>query len=124
MVDTTNQALSSSILDFALDIYRSSTGSDNLFMSPSSVFTVMTMILTGAKGETLKQMTGALYLTETDRQKQLAMFKSFNSALMKRSQDVILTIENRLISTPPESHVKLTIANRLYPNAERELVEE
>jgi len=91
MADTTNQELSSSILAFSLDIYRSSTHSDNIFMSPSSVFTVLAMIQTGAKGETLKQMTKALKLTATDREKQLAMFKSFNSALMKGSRYVILT---------------------------------
>jgi len=125
MADTANQELSSSILNVSLDIYRLSTDSDNLFMSPSSVFTVLAMIQTGAKGETLKQMTKALRLTETDSQKQLAMFKSFNSALMKGSRDVIRDIENQLFPTPPESQdVILTIANRLYPNAERELVEE
>jgi len=107
MADSKQQELSSSVLDFSLDIYRSSTGSENLFISASSVFNVMAMILSGAKNETLKEMTKALKLTETDRQKQLAMFKSFNSVLMKGSRDVILTI-----------------ANRLYPNAERKLVEE
>jgi len=76
-------------------------------MSPSSVFTVLAMLQTGAKGETLKQMTKALCLTETDSQSLLALLKTFNTRIMQGSKEVILAI-----------------ANRLYPNAEHNLVDE
>ncbi|XP_052766202.1 serpin B4-like [Mya arenaria] len=100
--------ISNAVVDFSLGVYKlSAVGGENLFMSPSSVYAVMAMIQAGAGAATLEQMTAALKLTGHNRKTQLQLLKEFNTAMMAGSRDVILTT-----------------ANKLYPNADRKVVEE
>ncbi|KAH3729958.1 leukocyte elastase inhibitor-like [Dreissena polymorpha] len=100
----------SSASTFSLDLYKhvvSHNPNDNMFMSPSSIFVVMTMVQTGAKNETRKQMISTLRFRSNDQQMILADAEQFVKVLNKGSD-----------------HVTLKIANRLYPNSDKHILED
>ncbi|KAH3790820.1 leukocyte elastase inhibitor-like [Dreissena polymorpha] len=102
--------MSSSSPKFSLDLFQhvvSHNPHGNLFMSPSSIFVVMTMIQTGARNETRNQMISTLQFQSNDQQSILAdaeqLFKVLNTG---------------------SDHVTLRSANRLYPNSDKSILED
>lgn len=87
--------------EFALSLYRKlSISDDNLFLSPSSVETALSMTLNGARGRTESQMAGVLGITPGEIQ-------SHNLA-MSRHGKVVGKIEKK-------GGITLSEANSLFP---------
>ncbi|KAH3729957.1 leukocyte elastase inhibitor-like [Dreissena polymorpha] len=102
--------MSSSASKFSLDLFQhvvSHNPHGNLFMSPSSIFVVMTMVQTGARNETRNQMISTLQFQSNDQQSILADAEQFVKVLNKGSD-----------------HVVLRSANRLYPNSDKSILED
>ncbi len=54
--------MAASMNEFAIDLYLRARGGDNMFFSPYSVATALTMAWTGARGHTAEGMAGAMHL--------------------------------------------------------------
>ncbi len=82
---------------FALDLHRhlGSETTDNLFVSPASISTALTMTSAGARGETLAQMTRVLHLPEQQVHEGFAaMIQHLNQ--LGQQDDLELVITNTL----------------------------
>ncbi|MCU0572824.1 MAG: serpin family protein [Syntrophobacteraceae bacterium] len=85
---------------FALDVYRQlSVGEGNLFFSPHSISTALSMTFAGARGDTEKQMAEALHF-HLDRKDLHEAFAGLESTLTKAREG---------------GHVTLDVANGLWP---------
>lgn len=94
---------------FAVDLYRKlKTTKGNLFCSPFSISVAMAMTLAGARGETETQMEQALHL-DLGRQRVHAALANLQAAIASVEQ---------------EGNVKLSVANRLWPQQRYPLLEE
>ncbi|XP_052242981.1 leukocyte elastase inhibitor-like [Dreissena polymorpha] len=102
--------MSSCASKFSLDLFQhvvSQNPHGNLFMSPSSISVVMTMVQTGARNETRNQMISTLQFQSNDQLLILADAEQFVKVLNKGSD-----------------HVILRSANRLYPNSDKGILED
>jgi serpin B len=82
---------------FAFDLHRhlGSETTDNLFVSPASISTALTMTSAGARGETLAQMTRVLHLPEQQVHEGFAaMIQHLNQ--LGQQDDLELVITNTL----------------------------
>lgn len=87
--------------EFALDLYDQLKGKEgNLFFSPYSISTALAMTYAGARGETEKQMAEALHFSLS----QEALHPAFSS------------LQAGLNEVQKKGHVKLAIANSLWPH--------
>ncbi|XP_045201585.2 leukocyte elastase inhibitor-like isoform X2 [Mercenaria mercenaria] len=96
---SSDRELSDCINDFTLDIYKHVTSqqpSGNLFMSPSSMMVVLTMLHVGSRNKTEDQMTQVLKLEKLDKKAILRHMETFVSTLKKGSKSVTLSTANRL----------------------------
>ncbi len=85
---------------FALDLYqRLKTKEGNLFFSPYSISVALAMTYAGARGDTAAQMARTLHFTRDQAQ----------------LHPVFATLEARLNSMQQKGHVKLGVANSLWP---------
>ena len=106
---TLEKQLSDSITSFSFDLYKKaaqSAGDTNMFVSPSSIFTVLAMLHAGARKNTLAEMTSTLKLQNFETPSSYDDMGKFLSLLMKGNNSVTLNC-----------------ANRLYPNADRSIIE-
>ncbi len=86
----------SSVNDFALDLYRKLAADEgNLFFSPTSISTALTMTWAGAKGETARETANVLHLG-SDPGKVPADFSQLLASLNKDDSAFTLNIVNRL----------------------------
>ncbi|KAL4232229.1 hypothetical protein ACF0H5_009803 [Mactra antiquata] len=102
--------LSDMMCGFNLDMYHhvtSDSNCGNMFMSPSSMFMVLTMIHVGARNDTAKQMKEVLKLTQTDQKSVLSEMEKLIGKLKEGSKSVTLST-----------------ANRLYPHTDKTILEE
>ena len=83
---------------FAYDLYAQLRASDgNLFFSPYSIATVLTMAYAGARGETAKEMAHALHLTlATEALHPAAAALAEHLQQLRKKGDVALDIANAL----------------------------
>ncbi|NTV98734.1 MAG: serpin family protein [Chlorobiaceae bacterium] len=86
---------------FALSLYRRlSISEDNLFLSPSSIETALSMTMSGARGRTESQMADVLGIAMKDRG--------------TRNREMLLQ-ENRMRSIEKKGRVTISQANSLFP---------
>lgn len=110
MATGSKQAYLNRVSEFSLDVFKrclKSSLSDNVFMSPASIFIALTMVKLGAKNNTLDQMMKALKCVSLAKEEILGMASQFMSSLKKQS-----------------NYVLLRSANRLYPRADKIISEE
>ena len=94
---------------FAVDLYRMlKTTEGNLFYSPFSISVAMAMTLAGARGETATQMEQTLHL---------GVGRERVHAALARLQATIASVEQA-------GNVKLSVANRLWPQLRHPFLEE
>ncbi|KAL3858657.1 hypothetical protein ACJMK2_008920 [Sinanodonta woodiana] len=100
--------LAISINQFAFDLYQQTGASsvDDVFLSPFSISTVMSMIYLGSMGETSKQMSRTLK-TENISEIIHEQFEEYIN---------LINFEN--------ANYSLTTANRLYPSTGKEILDE
>jgi serpin B len=84
--------------EFALDLYGALfDGDDNLFLSPHSLSLALAMTYAGARGETERQMAGALHFGLPQAQLHPA-FNTLDQALAARSGDEPQVFQLRLVN--------------------------
>jgi serpin B len=105
--DNSPHGLAQANAGFALDLHRRLAREGNLFYSPLSVSTVLSAALAGARGETAEQMAVALQLPSSTEELRAA-FASLNTRF------------DELDAVPG---VTLCLANALWPQAGRELLQ-
>jgi len=94
---------------FALDLYRQIKGEEgNLFFSPYSISTALSMAYAGARGETEKQMMKAMHISLAQEKLHSAMSELQES--MNKVQE--------------KGKVEILIANSLWPNADDKFTKE
>ena len=109
MASAVDKKLSESFNEFTLDVYKNLATKDrsqNLFMSPSSVMVVMTMVHAGARGNTESQMRKTLRLEKLEEKGIHASFEGFVRSVKTES-----------------SNFTLTMANKLYPHVDKTIIE-
>ena len=95
----TMMKLSECFNEFTLDVYKnlaSKDGSQNLFMSPSSIMVVMTMVHAGARGNTESQIRKTLKLDKLEEKGIHASYEEFVRSIKKESDNFTLTMANKL----------------------------
>lgn len=99
--------------DFALDLYLSLTGNENLVFSPYSVYQALLMTYAGADGETARQMIETLAL---------------EPALAEKGDELhnLMNALNKALTTLPQSDQDIqplvfTVANALWAQADYQL---
>lgn len=101
--------LSASVTDFSIALYKLTSSGDSgasLFVSPSSVYVVLAMLHAGARNKTLAEMTSALQLSQAGEKHLYDDIETFFEKLLKGSSSVILSC-----------------ANKIYPNADKSILE-
>ncbi|XP_053403392.1 leukocyte elastase inhibitor-like [Mercenaria mercenaria] len=96
---SSDKVLSDCINEFTVDIYKyviSEQFSGNVFMSPTSMMVVLTMLFVGARKKTEDQMTQILKLEKLDKKAVLRDMETFVNTLKKGSKSVTLSTANRL----------------------------
>ena len=109
MASAVDKKLSESFNEFTLDVYKNlarKDGSQNLFMSPSSVMVVMTMVHAGARGNTESQMRKTLKLEKLEEKGIHASFEGFVRSIKKEN-----------------NNFSLTMANKLYPHVDKTILD-
>lgn len=94
-----NKELSDFVNEFTMNIYKYvvvSQTSSNVFMSPSSMMVVLTMLHVGARNNTKDQMTKVLKLTRMKNTDVLQHMETFVNTLKRGSKSVTLSAANRL----------------------------
>jgi serpin B len=90
------QALVRGNNDFAFDLYQRLRGqAGNLFLSPYSISTALTMTYAGAKGETAQEMAKVLHLP-ADQAKLNAEMAGLQEELTKKTKGIRLSVANAL----------------------------
>ncbi len=79
---------------FAFDVYQKLDHSKNIFFSPYSVFSALSMVYEGAEGKTAEEIKDALYLPEKDLLRK--SFKAIYNAINKREKEYSLSTGNAL----------------------------
>ncbi|KAK3606706.1 hypothetical protein CHS0354_013549 [Potamilus streckersoni] len=100
--------LAISINEFAFDLYQQigASSADDIFLSPFSISTVMSMVYLGSKGETAKQMSRTLKM------------ENMPKIIHEKFEEYIKLIKAE------NTNVTLTTANRLYPHTGKEILDE
>lgn len=83
--------------DFSFDLFasvNSSHPSENVFISPFSISTALSMTLNGAEGETLKAMKETLHVNELTEQEINEAYKSLADYLLQLDNTVNLQVAN------------------------------
>ena len=109
MTSVVDKKLSECFTEFTLDVYKNlarKDGSQNLFMSHSSISVVMTMVHAGARGNTESQMRKTLKLEKLEEKGFLASFEGFVRSIKEES-----------------NNFTLTMANKLYPNVDKTILD-
>ena len=91
----TMMKLSECFNEFTLDVYKnlaSKDGSQNLFMSPSSIMVVMTMVHAGARCNKESQIRKTLKLDKLEEKGIHASFEEFVRSIKKESDNFTLTM--------------------------------
>ncbi len=93
--------MSDAVNQFGIDLYKElNTGSENLFISPYSIFTALSMTYEGANGNTATQMADILHLPSNDTVRRGSFARIQNR--MNGSEDYNLSAPNRI--WPQEGH--------------------
>ncbi len=103
------ESVTQSATQFAVDLYRHiDQEKENVFYSPYSIYTVLSLLYGGARGETAEQIAATIHLNlEPDE---------FQSALAQ--------IQGMIESIQEKGDVQLSIANSLWPQTGARLVAE
>ena len=100
--------------DFAFDLYRQLAKvrpGENLFLSPYSVSSALTMVAEGARGQTAAEMGEVLCYPEAARQPGAeAQLLPWNMAMIHRD----MAKRNALFQSKPDSPYLISVANALY----------
>ncbi|MFM8633263.1 MAG: serpin family protein, partial [Planctomycetia bacterium] len=100
--------------DFAFDLYRQVAKvrpGENLFLSPYSVSSALTMAAEGARGQTAAEMGKALGYPEAARQRGAeAQLLPWNMAMIHHD----MAKHNALFQSKPDSPYLISVANALY----------
>ncbi len=94
-----NTDVTSSNMDFAFDVLKELNREDlhkNIFISPLSISTALSMTYNGAVGETLKQMEKGLKYTDLDKNIVNTTYKNLMAYLSQVDEKVDLTISNSI----------------------------
>jgi len=86
-------------MDFAFDVLKELNREDlykNIFISPLSISTALSMTYNGAVGETLKQMEKGLKYTDLDKNIVNTTYKNLMAYLSQVDEKVDLTISNSI----------------------------
>ncbi len=98
-MDLISRSITLSNVDFAFDILKELNKEDlhqNIFISPLSISTALTMTYNGAVGETQAQMEKALRYEGMDKNKVNATYKNLTTYLSQVDEKVDLTISNSI----------------------------
>uniref|UniRef100_A0A8C6ST11 Serpin domain-containing protein n=1 Tax=Neogobius melanostomus TaxID=47308 RepID=A0A8C6ST11_9GOBI len=109
---------------FTLDLFKSLGGKDktsNVFFSPLSISSALSMLLLGAKGSTAKQMRECL--KTKDCKDVHSSFAALLQELNKPDSSYALGVANRLYGDSPELKTFLHIILQKFYNAELESVD-
>jgi serpin B len=87
--------ISDSINQLGIDLYQLLAGTDNTFISPYSIFSALSMVYEGAKGNTAKQMADILHLLGNDSVRQ-GSFARIQKMLSNGSAEYNLSTANRI----------------------------
>lgn len=111
------RVLASSVNEFAIDLYTRIKGDANVFFSPYSVATALTMTWTGACGSTAEGMAEALHLPVAGATMHTRL-----------ARDAVATtsgaLERALAASPDEAGYELRTANSLWGQAGYGFLEE
>lgn len=103
------ETVSRSATEFAVDLYRQTRGEEeNLFFSPYSIYTLLSLMYGGADRETAAQMAAALHVQLEPKDLQAAM----------------VDIQGILSRIREKGEVELNIGNSLWPQTDGALVPE
>lgn len=103
---------------FAIDLYNNyKSEGGNIFFSPYSISSALTMAYEGAMGNTAKEMQTALYLPD-DKQKIHSDFVEINNNLNKTNKNYKLSVTNslwvRINNILNKKNYELSVANALW----------
>ncbi|XP_045203889.2 leukocyte elastase inhibitor-like [Mercenaria mercenaria] len=102
--------ISDCVNEFTLSMYRQITAdkpSENIFISPSNVAVVMTMVYVGARKQSEEQMAKTLRLTNMERRYVLQQMERFVEKVEKGSK-----------------YITIKTANSLFPHSDKRILEE
>ena len=101
------RALAGATNEFAIDLYTRIKGSDNVFFSPYSVATALTMTWLGARESTAEGMANVLHLPVTGAAMHTRLARE---AVASTSG----SLERSLAASPDEAGYELRVANSLW----------
>lgn len=103
------EIVSQSHNQFAIDLYNViKTEEDNIFFSPYSIYSALSLVSAGARAETAEQITATLHLSLEN--------EAFHSTLAE--------IQRQLNATGESNKIQLSIANSMWPQEKYHFLEE